>query len=214
MGSVSFLLSFASFYAGDGHSLLPGAGDFAWVHRLLNLADIWALGCIFAEMVTGDVLFVGSTKILPGCVKVENYWIKFSPVTPCGRGGRYTEEDAKVIVVQILSVIAYCHLQGVVHRDLKPEVMLAFFSAGMNLLSGLGAKIERESKLKLNDFDKVFAMSETALGLFLDVGASCYFSKLFGSFGNACYIFGLHLCFDCPTCKCCFLIGEISSTNV
>ncbi|PRQ23212.1 hypothetical protein RchiOBHm_Chr6g0258871 [Rosa chinensis] len=61
MGSVSFLLSFASFYAGDGHSLLPGAGDFAWVHRLLNLADIWALGCIF------------------GCVKVENYWIKFSP---------------------------------------------------------------------------------------------------------------------------------------
>ncbi|XP_024160619.1 CBL-interacting serine/threonine-protein kinase 16 [Rosa chinensis] len=70
------------------------------------------------------------------------------------RGGRYTEEDAKVIVVQILSVIAYCHLQGVVHRDLKPEVMLAFFSVGMNLLSGLGAKIERESKLKLNDFDK------------------------------------------------------------
>ncbi|PRQ50922.1 putative protein kinase CAMK-CDPK family [Rosa chinensis] len=27
------------------------------------------------------------------------------------RGGRYTEEDAKVIVVQILSIIACCHLQ-------------------------------------------------------------------------------------------------------
>jgi serine/threonine protein kinase len=38
------------------------------------------------------------------------------------RGGRYTEEDAKVIVLQILSVAAFCHLQGVVHRDLKPEV--------------------------------------------------------------------------------------------
>ena len=38
------------------------------------------------------------------------------------RGGRYTEEDAKTIVVQILSVVSYCHLQGVVHRDLKPEV--------------------------------------------------------------------------------------------
>ena len=38
------------------------------------------------------------------------------------RGGRYTEEDAKTIVVQILSVVAFCHLQGVVHRDLKPEV--------------------------------------------------------------------------------------------
>ena len=40
----------------------------------------------------------------------------------CCRGGRYTEQDAKAIVVQILSVVAFCHLQGVVHRDLKPEV--------------------------------------------------------------------------------------------
>ncbi|KAK6926070.1 Protein kinase domain [Dillenia turbinata] len=39
-------------------------------------------------------------------------------------GGRYTEEDAKAIVVQILSVVAFCHLQGVVHRDLKPENFL------------------------------------------------------------------------------------------
>ncbi|XP_062120002.1 CDPK-related kinase 4-like [Humulus lupulus] len=40
------------------------------------------------------------------------------------RGGRYTEEDAKTIIVQILSVVAFCHLQGVVHRDLKPENFL------------------------------------------------------------------------------------------
>ena len=40
----------------------------------------------------------------------------------CLRGGRYTEEDAKTIIVQILCVVAFCHLQGVVHRDLKPEV--------------------------------------------------------------------------------------------
>ncbi|XP_062091319.1 CDPK-related kinase 3 isoform X2 [Humulus lupulus] len=40
------------------------------------------------------------------------------------RGGKYAEEDAKVIVVQILSVVAFCHLQGVVHRDLKPENFL------------------------------------------------------------------------------------------
>ncbi|KAM5555749.1 CDPK-related kinase 3 [Rosa sericea] len=40
------------------------------------------------------------------------------------RGGKYAEEDAKFIVVQILSVVAFCHLQGVVHRDLKPENFL------------------------------------------------------------------------------------------
>ncbi|KAH7659606.1 Non-specific serine/threonine protein kinase protein [Dioscorea alata] len=40
------------------------------------------------------------------------------------RGGRYKEEDAKSIVVQILSVVSFCHLQGVVHRDLKPENFL------------------------------------------------------------------------------------------
>ncbi|KAF2315183.1 hypothetical protein GH714_038364 [Hevea brasiliensis] len=45
------------------------------------------------------------------------------------RGGRYTEEDAKAIVVQILSVVSFCHLQGVVHRDLKPENFL-FTSGG------------------------------------------------------------------------------------
>ncbi|XP_042404645.1 CDPK-related kinase 3-like [Zingiber officinale] len=39
-------------------------------------------------------------------------------------GGRYSEEDAKAIVIQILSVITFCHLQGVVHRDLKPENFL------------------------------------------------------------------------------------------
>jgi serine/threonine protein kinase len=40
------------------------------------------------------------------------------------RGGRYTEEDAKIVVQQILSIVSFCHLQGVVHRDLKPENFL------------------------------------------------------------------------------------------
>lgn len=40
------------------------------------------------------------------------------------RGGKYTEDDAKSVLIQILNVVAFCHLQGVVHRDLKPEVTL------------------------------------------------------------------------------------------
>ncbi|PKA49496.1 CDPK-related protein kinase [Apostasia shenzhenica] len=40
------------------------------------------------------------------------------------RGGKYSEEDAKAVMVQILNVISFCHLQGVVHRDLKPENFL------------------------------------------------------------------------------------------
>ncbi|XP_063935887.1 CDPK-related kinase 2-like isoform X2 [Daucus carota subsp. sativus] len=39
-----------------------------------------------------------------------------------GRG--YAEDDAKTIIVQILGVVAFCHLQGVVHRDLKSENFL------------------------------------------------------------------------------------------
>ncbi|KAM2546544.1 hypothetical protein TB1_017954 [Malus domestica] len=46
------------------------------------------------------------------------------------RGGKYTEDDARTVMTQILNVVAFCHLQGVVHRDLKPEV-------GYMLSSGL-----------------------------------------------------------------------------
>ncbi|KAL8172195.1 hypothetical protein V2J09_023999 [Rumex salicifolius] len=40
------------------------------------------------------------------------------------RGGKYSEDEAKAVMVQILSIAAYCHLQGIVHRDLKPENFL------------------------------------------------------------------------------------------
>lgn len=40
------------------------------------------------------------------------------------RGGKYTEEDAKAVMLQILNVVSFFHLQGVVHRDLKPENFL------------------------------------------------------------------------------------------
>ncbi|KAH9695682.1 CDPK-related kinase 5 [Citrus sinensis] len=40
------------------------------------------------------------------------------------RCGKYSEDEAKAVLVQILNVVAFCHLHGVVHRDLKPENFL------------------------------------------------------------------------------------------
>ncbi|KAG9139640.1 hypothetical protein Leryth_018272, partial [Lithospermum erythrorhizon] len=40
------------------------------------------------------------------------------------KDSRYTELDAAVIVRQMLKVAAECHLQGLVHRDMKPENFL------------------------------------------------------------------------------------------
>jgi len=36
----------------------------------------------------------------------------------------YTEEEAKDIIRQIASALAYCHARGIVHRDIKPENIL------------------------------------------------------------------------------------------
>ncbi|RZC44852.1 hypothetical protein C5167_037803 [Papaver somniferum] len=40
------------------------------------------------------------------------------------KDSRYTEKDAAVIVRQMLRVAAECHLNGLVHRDMKPENFL------------------------------------------------------------------------------------------
>lgn len=55
-------------------------------------------------------------------LNIDDVLISSSSTAIC-RGGKYSEEDAKVVTIQILSVVAFCHLQGVVHRDLKPEVI-------------------------------------------------------------------------------------------
>eukprot|EP00252_Welwitschia_mirabilis_P004550 TRINITY_DN14874_c0_g1_i5.p1 TRINITY_DN14874_c0_g1~~TRINITY_DN14874_c0_g1_i5.p1 ORF type:complete len:365 (+),score=85.01 TRINITY_DN14874_c0_g1_i5:338-1432(+) len=40
------------------------------------------------------------------------------------KDGRYSEKDAAKVVRQMLKVAARCHLNGVVHRDMKPENFL------------------------------------------------------------------------------------------
>lgn len=40
------------------------------------------------------------------------------------KDSRYSEKDAAVIARQMLKVAAECHLHGLVHRDMKPEVKL------------------------------------------------------------------------------------------
>ncbi|KAF2552515.1 hypothetical protein F2Q68_00035851 [Brassica cretica] len=55
-------------------------------------------------------------KTLAGYVKKERFRIEYF------QGGKYTMEDAKTVMIQILNVVAFCHLQGVVHRELKHEI--------------------------------------------------------------------------------------------
>lgn len=38
------------------------------------------------------------------------------------KDSRYSEKDAAIVVRQMLKVAAECHLHGLVHRDMKPEV--------------------------------------------------------------------------------------------
>ncbi|KAL0746784.1 hypothetical protein Bca101_028786 [Brassica carinata] len=52
-------------------------------------------------------------------VVMELCWIESWPEVV-----KYPEVDAKRILVQILSATAFFHLQGVVHRDLKPEISI------------------------------------------------------------------------------------------
>jgi calcium-dependent protein kinase len=45
------------------------------------------------------------------------------------KNSRYSEKDAAVVVRQMLKVAAECHLRGLVHRDMKPEVEIEHFQS-------------------------------------------------------------------------------------
>ncbi|KAH9301555.1 hypothetical protein KI387_013138 [Taxus chinensis] len=60
------------------------------------------------------------------------------------KDSRYSEKDAAKVVRQMLKVAACCHLHGVVHRDMKPEV-----NENANFLF---KSIKEDSPLKATDF--------------------------------------------------------------
>ncbi|KAG6496595.1 hypothetical protein ZIOFF_044463 [Zingiber officinale] len=111
-----------------------GVENSAWPHILINYAlgdtsafDLDMTTPISIEDVRREVKILKAlsnhnnlVKFYDACEDALNVYV----VMEYTIGGRYSEEDAKAIVIQILSVIAFCHLQGVVHRDLKPEEQL------------------------------------------------------------------------------------------
>lgn len=66
------------------------------------------------------------------------------------RGGKYTEDDAKAVLIQILNVVAFCHLHGVVHRDLKPEVEnILFISLPLGFVNSDGFTFPKNRTKKM-----------------------------------------------------------------
>jgi calcium-dependent protein kinase len=49
------------------------------------------------------------------------------------RRAHFSEQDAALVMNQLLSAVTYCHERHLVHRDLKPENILLDRSAGKNL---------------------------------------------------------------------------------
>lgn len=95
------------------HCCVPHVGH---VHQWLGSG-----GCLVTEQdVWLDVFWVG--HITGFHISLERYsacWFS------CFRkDSRYTEKDAAIIVRQMLKVAAECHLHGLVHRDMKPEVIV------------------------------------------------------------------------------------------
>ncbi|KAL0384179.1 UNVERIFIED_CONTAM: CDPK-related protein kinase [Sesamum radiatum] len=66
------------------------------------------------------------------------------------RGGKFSEDYAKAVIIQILNAVAFYHLWGVVHRDIKPELckVVAFFI----LQNFLFTSKDEISQLKAIDF--------------------------------------------------------------
>lgn len=70
--------------------------------------------------------------------------------------GCYTEDDARVIFLQVLDAVNYLHMNGIVHRDLKVSVLDLMKSICFNLFFKQPENIllekKGELKIKISDF--------------------------------------------------------------
>ncbi|XP_068636522.1 CDPK-related kinase 5-like isoform X1 [Aristolochia californica] len=88
-------------------------------------------------------------------------------------GGKYSEDDARVVMIQILNVVAFCHLQGVVHRDLKPENFLFMLKDENSQMKAID--------FGLSDFVKPGLF---CLAVILLLGKWCHFELLVSKIAN------------------------------
>ncbi len=79
-----------------------------------------AARCVRASAVDGvdgccDGDARGVTATCRGTVQLYNRLVK---------RGKYTEDEARLVMQQLFSAVAYMHKLGIIHRDLKPENIL------------------------------------------------------------------------------------------
>nr|GMC57419.1 calcium-dependent protein kinase 18-like [Ipomoea batatas] len=79
------------------------------------------------------------------------------------KDSRYSEKDAAIIVRQMLKVAAECHLHGMVHRDMKPEVWTISFGS----FDGILLHILLHLQFYMRFFDVEFSFQITR-GFFIE----------------------------------------------
>lgn len=175
-----------------------GSGNYGTVHACLHIAskDIRAVKILKKEKIQDDSFRneIDTLKELdhPNILRIyesfedaKNYYV----VTEfCDGGelfeeiiewGKFTEEDAAVLMKQILTCVNYCHKRNFVHRDLKPENILLEKDKGFD-------------HLKICDFGTAKIFDEEAGGakarLKDSVGSPYYIAPevLAGSYGSKC----------------------------
>mmetsp|Transcript_23892 Transcript_23892/g.52686 ORF Transcript_23892/g.52686 Transcript_23892/m.52686 type:complete len:466 (-) Transcript_23892:88-1485(-) len=111
-------------------------GDHAGVTRIFEEINILkALGRHPAIMYLVDFDDASTTRIrlvLELCEGGELY-------DRMQKKGYYQENEAKILVINLLQAVAYIHSKGIMHRDLKPENILL-------------ARVDSDTEIKISDF--------------------------------------------------------------